>query len=165
MTYNFKCEDMNNQNCISANSEMILLVKKWFCHNKLKLEIDNDGIHSNEYRYRNTGFSWKSLPTIISAFYKAQINIVDTYKEKERMWILSQITSPRQLRVYTEFNEQIHKDKDKTFHIDFINRIYKTNNENGTFRIRGIVMHDFCYRYYTSYVKVSDSDFFILVVN
>ena len=42
---------MNDQNFIPATSEMILLVKKWFWHNKLKLKIDNDGIHTNEYIY------------------------------------------------------------------------------------------------------------------
>ena len=38
------------------------------------------------------------------------MNMVNTYKEKERMWILSQIATTRQSRVYTDFNEQIHKD-------------------------------------------------------
>ena len=88
-------------------------------------------------------FSWNTPATIISVFHKAQINMVNKNKEKERMWILSQVASKRQLRVYTDFNEQIHKDKDETIHIDFINRIYKTNNENGTFQIREIDMLDF----------------------
>ena len=59
--------------------------------------------------------------------------MVDTYKEKERIWILSQVASTTQLRVYTDINEKIYKNKDKTVHIDFINRVYKTNNENGDF--------------------------------
>ena len=46
MTYNFERADMNDQNCIPATSEIILLGKKWFWYNKLKLEIDNDGIHT-----------------------------------------------------------------------------------------------------------------------
>ena len=58
---------------------MILLVKKWFWNKKLKLQIDNDGIHTNEYLYENTGFSWNTPATIISAFYKAQMNTVNTY--------------------------------------------------------------------------------------
>ena len=37
MTYNFEREDMNDQNCIPAANKMILLVKKWFCYNELKL--------------------------------------------------------------------------------------------------------------------------------
>ena len=41
----------------------------------------------------------------------------------------SQTASTRQLRLHTDFNEQIHKDKDQTGHKDFINRIYKTNNQ------------------------------------
>ena len=93
MTYNFEREDMNDQNCIPATDEMILLMKKWFWYNKLRLEIKNGGIHTNQYLYRNTGFSWNTPATIISAFYKAQMNLVNTYKEKERMWILSQVAS------------------------------------------------------------------------
>ena len=77
MTYNFEREDMNDENCIPAISQMILLVKKWFWCNKLKLKIDNDGIHTNEYQYGNTGISWKIPATIISAFYKAQMNVVN----------------------------------------------------------------------------------------
>ena len=47
-------------------------------------------------------------------------------------------------RLYIAFNENMHNDKDKTAHIEFINRLYnKTNNENGAFQIRGIDMHDF----------------------
>ena len=57
MTYNFKREDMDDQNCIPATIKMMLPVKKWFWHNKLKLEIDNDDIYTNEYLYRNTAFS------------------------------------------------------------------------------------------------------------
>ena len=140
---------------------MILLMKKWF----FKLEIDNDGIHTNEYLYRNRGFSCNTPASIISAFYKAQINMVNTYKEKEHMWILSQIASTRQLRVYTDFNEQIHKDKDETVHIDFMDRIYKTSYSIGTFQIRGIDMHHFCNHYYTNYVKVSDPDLFVMSMN
>ena len=151
MTYNFEDKDMNDQNYISASDEMILHVKKWFWYNKLRLEIENGGIHTNEYLYRNTGFSWNTPATMISAFYKAQVNMVNTYRERESMWILSQVASTRQLRVYTDFNEQIHNDKDKTSHIEIINRIYnKTNNENGAFQIHGIDMHDFCNHYYTS---------------
>ena len=85
MTSNFEREDMNDQNCLPTTSEMILLVKKWFWYNKLKLEIDNDGIHTNEYLYGNTGFSWNTPAIIISAFYKTPINIVNTNKEKEYM--------------------------------------------------------------------------------
>ena len=48
---------MNDKNCIPTTSEIILLVKNWFWHNKLKLEINNDGIHRNEYLYRYTGFT------------------------------------------------------------------------------------------------------------
>ena len=47
-------------------------------------------------------FTWNTPATIISAFYKAQINIVNTYKEKKRMWILSPIAITRQLRVYPQ---------------------------------------------------------------
>ena len=79
MTYTFEREDMNNQKCIPATSEMILHVKKWFWYNKFKFEIDNDGIHTNEYLY---GFSWNTPAPIISAFYKAQIYIVNTYTER-----------------------------------------------------------------------------------
>ena len=56
MAYNFEREDMNDQNCIPSTSELILLVKKWFWYNKLKLEIDDDSIHMNEYLYRNIRF-------------------------------------------------------------------------------------------------------------
>ena len=72
---------------------MILLVKKWFWHNKVGLEIDDDGICTNEYLYRNTGFSWITPATIISAFHNDQINYINTYKEKERILILSQVAS------------------------------------------------------------------------
>ena len=81
------------------------------------------------------------------------------------MWILSQIASTRQLQIYTIFNEQTHNDKDKTVHIDFINGIYKTSNKIGTFQIRGIDVHDFCNHYYTTYVKVSDPDLYIMTMN
>ena len=97
MTHNFDCKDMNDQNCIPATSKMILLVKQWFCYNKLRLEIDNVGIHTNGYLYRTTGFSWNTPATIISAFYKAQMNMVNTYKKKKRMWIQSQVASTTQL--------------------------------------------------------------------
>ena len=63
------------------------------------------------------------------------MNMTNKCKEKECKWILSQVASIRQLHVYTGFNEQIHKDKDEAMHIDFIHRICKTNNENGTFQI------------------------------
>ena len=129
------------------------------------MKIDNDSIYTNEYLYRNAGYSWNTPATIISAFYKAQIHMVITYKEKEHMWILSQVASTRQLQVYTDFNEQIHKDKDEAVHIDVINRIYKTNNENGAFQIRGIDIHDFCNHYYTSFVKLSDPDLYIMTMN
>ena len=82
-----------------------------FWHNKLKVEIDNDGIHTNEYLHGNTGFSWNNPATIKTAFCKAQMNMVNTYKGK-RMWILSQTGSTRQLQVYTDFNEKNHNDKD-----------------------------------------------------
>ena len=157
MIYYFEHEDIIDHNCIPATSEMILLVKKWFWYDKLKLDIDNDGIHTNEYLYGNTEYSWNTPATIISVFYKAQMNMVNTYKEKERTWILSQVTSTRQLQVHTDFNEKIHKGKDNTAHIDFINGRYKTNNEYGTFQIRGIDMHDFCNHYFTCYVKLSQA--------
>ena len=85
MAYNFEREDVNDQNYIPATSEMILHVTKWFWFSKLKLEIENDGIHTNEYLYGNTGYSWLTPETIISAFYKAQMHMVNTYKEKEHM--------------------------------------------------------------------------------
>ena len=94
------------------------------------------------------------------------MNLVNTYKEKEHMWILSQVASTTQYQDYTDFNENMHNDKDETAHIEFINRIYnKTNNENGAFEIRGIDMHDFCNHYYTSYVKVSDQDLYLISMN
>ena len=81
------------------------------------------------------------------------------------MWILSQIASTRQLQVYTDFNEYIHKDKDKIVHIDFMDRIYKTSHKIGTFQIRGIDIHHFCNHYYTTYVKVSDLFLYIITMN
>ena len=39
------------------------------------------------------------------------------------MWILNHVTSKLQLQVFTDFNEQIHQNKDKKVHIDFINSI------------------------------------------
>ena len=51
-------------------------------HNKLKLEIGDDGMHTNEDLYRTTGFSWNTPARIISAFYNAQMNMVQTCKEK-----------------------------------------------------------------------------------
>ena len=59
------------------------------------MELDNGGIHTNEYLYRNIGYSCKTPASIISAFYKAQMNMVNAYKVKEHMWILSQIASKR----------------------------------------------------------------------
>ena len=81
------------------------------------------------------------------------------------MWIQSQVASTTLLQVYTDFNEQIYKDKDETVHIDFINRIYKTNNENGTFQILGIDMYDYYRHCSTSYFQVSEADLYIMIVN
>ena len=45
------------------------------------------------------------------------MNMVDTFKEKEHMWILSRIASTRQLQLYTDFNAKIHKVKERIVHI------------------------------------------------
>ena len=65
ITFNFECEDMNDENCIPVTSKMILLVKNCFWSNKLKLQIDNDGIHTNEYLYGNTDFSQNNHISIL----------------------------------------------------------------------------------------------------
>ena len=75
----------------NTTNEMTLVMKKYLWYQKLKLEKDNDGIHTNKYLYRNTGFTYKTPASIISSFYNAQMHMLHTYKEKKNMWILSQV--------------------------------------------------------------------------
>ena len=128
------------------------------------MEIDNDSIHTNKYLYGNTGLTWKTPSTIISNYYMTHMNMVDTYKEKRHMWILSQVASNEQLQQYTDFNEHINKDNNKIVHINFMNIIYETNKDY-SFQVCGIDMHDFCYYYRTRYFKLSDTDTDIFIMN
>ena len=116
---------------------MTLLMKKYLWYHKLKLEIDNDGIHTNKYLYENTGFTWKTPATTISLFYKSQIHMVKTFEEKKNMWIKSEVVMNPTFRLYTDFH-------DNTFEaIKFTIHFYDKNNVAENFRICGIDMYDF----------------------
>ena len=103
----------------------------------MKLEIDNDGIHTNKCLYENTGFTWKTPATTISSFYKSQMDMVYTYEEKINMWIKSEVVMNPTFRSYTDFH-------DNTFEaIKFTIHFYDKNNVAENFRICGIEMYDF----------------------
>ena len=66
-----------------TTEETTLLVKKYLWYQRLKVEVDNDGIHTNKYLYGNTGFTCKTPEKVLSRFYRTKFHMVNTYKEKK----------------------------------------------------------------------------------
>ena len=125
----------------NTTSAMTLIMKKYLWYQKLRLEIDNDGIHINKYLYENTGFTWKTPATTISLFYKSQMDMVYTYEEKINMWIKSQVAMNPTFRSYTDFHNTFEA-------IKFTIHFYDKNNVAKNFQICGIDMYDFSsYKY------------------
>ena len=113
LTY-FKEVDGVSINTISESTDEILLVaKKYFWHQKLKLENDGDGIHVNQYLYSNTGFTWDTSEEVIYNFYRAQMLVYSTYEKKQKMYTLSNIAKSRKLRTYLDFHDM--KDIDESY--------------------------------------------------
>ena len=68
-----------------TTEETTLLVKKYLWYQRLKVEVDNDGIHTNKYLYGNTGFTCKTPEKVLSRFYRTKFHMVNTYIRKKNI--------------------------------------------------------------------------------
>ena len=147
LTY-FKEVDGISINTVSeSNDEILLVAKKYFWHQKLKLENDSNGIHVNQYLYNNTGFTWKTSEDVLYNFYRAQMLVYSTYEKKQKMYTLSKVAKSRNLRTYLDFHD-----------MEDIDESYISHYQGKEFEICDCLRDMLTYCYYEFYKKILERE-------